>query len=262
MKTETLTAAVENNHFAYLASFRKWPKVQVFDEPELLYLRSKIPFPVFNAHVRLRATHEEARKRIAAAARYAKEAGVPVAWYTGPQTKPTATGELLEKAGFTIRDIAPGMAIAMAELRPLKPHGFEIRQVETDADFAGWRAVFEAGFRVAPEVAAAFVEAYRVIGFAGASPTHHFTASIGGKVAGCATVFMGAGAAGIYNIATLPEHRGRGIGSALTLRALHYGHAKGFRVGVLQASSEGLPMYRSLGFAEACTIGIYVKSPA
>jgi len=262
MTPEILTAAVENNHFAYLASFRKWSQVRVFDEPELLYVRSKIPFPLFNAHARLRASFDEAKKRIAAAVRYAKDVRLPLAWYTGPQTKPAETGALLEKAGFQARDIAPGMAISMAELKPLAPHGFDIRQVASKADFGGWRSVFEAGFKIPSTVGAAFVEAYNAIGFAGASPTHHFTASVGGSVAGCATVFMGAGAAGIYNIATLPAFRGRGIGSALTLQALHYGHAKGFRVGVLQASSEGLPMYRSLGFAERCTIGIYVYTPA
>ena len=261
MNPDVLAAAVENNHFAYLASFRKWSKVRVVEAPELLYLRSKIPFPLFNAHVRLRASFEEAKKRIAAAVRYAKDAGVPLAWYTGPQTKPLETGKLLEKAGFKANDIAPGMAIAMADLKPVRPHGFDIRQVESRGNFEGWQSVFEAGFNVPPAVSGAFVEAYTALGFAGASPTHHFTASVEGKVAGCATVFMGAGAAGIYNIATLPEFRGRGIGSALTLQTLHYGQAKGFRVGVLQASSEGLRMYRGLGFTERCTIGIYAYTP-
>lgn len=261
MTTEVLSAAVENNHFAYLASFRKWSKVRVFDEAELLYLRSQVPFPTFNAHVRLRATHEEAKKRIAAAVRYAKDSRLPVAWYTGPQTKPADAPELLTRAGFKARDIAPGMAIAMAELKPVSAHGFEIKQVASRAELEGWRGVFAAGFKIPSAVADAFVEAYTALGFAAGSPTHHFTASVGGKLAGCATVFMGAGAAGIYNIATLPEYRGRGIGSALTLQALHYGHAKGFRVGVLQASSEGLPMYRSLGFTERCTIGIYAYTP-
>ncbi|HXV73111.1 MAG TPA: GNAT family N-acetyltransferase, partial [Sphingomonadales bacterium] len=252
MKTEALIAAVEDNHFAYLASFRKWNKVRVFDEPELLYLRSKIPFPLFNAHVRLQASHEEAKKRIAAAVRYAKETRLPLAWYTGPKTRPAGAGALLTRAGFEARDIAPGMAIAMAELKPLRAHGFAIRQVESAADFEDWRSVFEKGFRISPEVSRAFVAAYTAMGFTGASPAHHFTASVAGKVAGCASVFMGAGAAGIYNIATLPHYRRRGIGSVLTLQALHYSHAKGFRVGVLQASTEGLPMYRGLGFQEAC----------
>lgn len=257
----TLTAAIENNQFAYLSALGKWDGVRVFDEPDILYLRSLISFPLFNAHMRLRANIEGAKSHIAKAVRYAHERQVSVAWYTGPQTRPAQSATLLEEAGFETLDIAPGMATAMADLPPMRAHKFLIGQVESMEQLKDWQSVFAEGFKVSDAIANALVSAYKAVGFTGSAPLHHFTARFDGKVVGCASVFMGAGAAGIYNIATLPEFRGRGIGSALTLACLHYGYAKGFRVGVLQASSEGLPMYRGLGFVESCTIGIYGYQP-
>jgi hypothetical protein len=56
------------------------------------------------------------------------------------------------------------------------------------------------------------------------------------------------GAVGIFNIATPPEHRGRGYAAAVTARAARDGLDSGDRYAFLQSSSEGLPVYRRLGF--------------
>jgi predicted acetyltransferase len=58
------------------------------------------------------------------------------------------------------------------------------------------------------------------------------------------------GVAGIYWVGTLEEYRRRGIAGALTAAALLEGRRRGLRVGTLQASSLGAPVYRGLGFEE------------
>jgi GNAT superfamily N-acetyltransferase len=56
------------------------------------------------------------------------------------------------------------------------------------------------------------------------------------------------GVAGVYNVATLPSHRGKGAGAAVTAAAAAAGVADGVRVSVLQASEAGEPVYRRMGF--------------
>jgi GNAT superfamily N-acetyltransferase len=53
---------------------------------------------------------------------------------------------------------------------------------------------------------------------------------------------------GVYDIATLPDVRGRGYGAAMTMRVVDDGAAAGCDVASLQASEMGRPLYERLGF--------------
>ena len=58
------------------------------------------------------------------------------------------------------------------------------------------------------------------------------------------------GATGVFNVATPPEHRGRGYGAALTSRAARDGFRVGSRFAFLQSSEIGHSVYQRLGFRD------------
>ena len=62
------------------------------------------------------------------------------------------------------------------------------------------------------------------------------------------------GVAGIWNVGTRPDVRGRGIGRETTLAALRDARAAGHRLSVLGSSPMGLPVYTRIGFVEVCRI--------
>jgi GNAT superfamily N-acetyltransferase len=57
-------------------------------------------------------------------------------------------------------------------------------------------------------------------------------------------------AVGIFNVATPPQHRGRGYGAALTARAAREGFDAGAEFAYLQSSELGHGVYRRLGFRD------------
>jgi hypothetical protein len=71
-----------------------------------------------------------------------------------------------------------------------------------------------------------------------------------GAPAATAMVLLSHSIAGIYWVATLPEYRGRGLGEACTRAATNAAFARGARAVVLQASQQGEPIYKRLGYRE------------
>lgn len=63
--------------------------------------------------------------------------------------------------------------------------------------------------------------------------------------------------AGVQFVATLPEARGQGLGGAMSLAPLLEARQVGYRIGILQSSEMGFPVYRRLGFQQVCQLEHY-----
>jgi GNAT superfamily N-acetyltransferase len=73
--------------------------------------------------------------------------------------------------------------------------------------------------------------------------------------------FLHAGVVGIFAVSTAPTARNRGIGGAVTRRALLYARERRYRVGVLQATAMGYPVYERLGFKTLTTYSCHKLQP-
>jgi GNAT superfamily N-acetyltransferase len=71
-----------------------------------------------------------------------------------------------------------------------------------------------------------------------------------GQALATALALLGEGIAGLYWVGTRPEARGRGLGAAVTAAASRWAFDRGARAVILQASAQGEPVYRRLGFRE------------
>jgi predicted N-acetyltransferase YhbS len=67
--------------------------------------------------------------------------------------------------------------------------------------------------------------------------------------------------AGLANISTVPEWRGRGIGGAVASAALLEARAMGIAVAALSSDDLGVGLYHRLGFRTVCRHLTYVGRP-
>lgn len=136
-----------------------------------------------------------------------------------------------------------------------QPDGLEIICIEDTKRLRQWIHVASISFGLPEE----YEEAWHEL-FAGAvfeQPFWTYLGLLDGKPVATSQLLLSAGVAGIYNVTCLPEARGRGIGAAIVQAPLLDARTIGYRVGILQASDLGYPVYRRLGFEDYGKMSLY-----
>jgi len=98
-------------------------------------------------------------------------------------------------------------------------------------------------------VTEAFADLYTCLGSGtDTAMISYYLGLLNGEAVAASMLMLGAGVAGIYNVATIPEAQRKGFGSAMILAALREARSLGYRVGILHSSEMGHKVYLRLGF--------------
>jgi GNAT superfamily N-acetyltransferase len=253
--------AVEANLFAFFQHLASWPRVRVHDDDRCGWTTSDLPFPLFNSvfHARLDGAADQV---IEARVQDCRGRGAAMLWWTGPSSTPADLGDRLTERGFLLEP-AYGMCADLESPMTEAPTDRDVRidAVEDEATLRTWCRVLCTAFGAPQAFGDAFGEAAAAIGLGPDSVFRHFLARVNGEPAATGSLFLGAGVAGIYDVATIPERRRRGLGAAVTRAAMTAARDCGCRTAILHASSAGAGVYRSLGFVDVCAIGQHVWVP-
>jgi len=189
--------------------------------------------------------------------------GARGSWYVGPSMRPEDLGDRLLKHGFSYGGSEIGMAADLSALPKGVPvlEDLTIERVRGEGDLAAWSWTLARGFGGTPGEAERVCEMYRRLDLGDNGPWRHYLGRLGGEPVATSTLFLRAGVAGIYLVYTAEGVRRRGIGAAMSLAPLLEARKMGYRVGVLEASDMGRPVYRKLGFREYCKSRIYEWHP-
>ena len=178
-------------------------------------------------------------------------------WWLHPGCMDTGWADLLIQSGFELDDRPPGMALDLSRLEETETAvPLQIRPVDDLGSLRLWAEIFIAGYGVPKEGTEPY---FRLLAGAGLDlPARHYLGYLDGQPMGASSLFLSAGVAGIYNVATLPPARGKGLGSHLTRIPLIGARRMGYQVGILQSSEMGYNLYRRLGFNKVCQIEHFV----
>lgn len=157
----------------------------------------------------------------------------------GPKAEPVNLRAQLLCNGFVAMDHnPPGMAIGLNAMNGMRlfPDNLGIERVGDEVGLHEWLSFFPL-FEF--DMFKVLIQSPRVRLYVG---------RIDGEPVGTSMLFLSSGVAGIYQVEVSPEHRRKGIGTAMTLAPIRDARQIGYRIAVLQASTMGEPVYRKIGF--------------
>ncbi len=262
--TEALSRANEDNLASWLPAFSVVGEVKYDNPPGVNRSISQIPMSLFNSIMDTQLEPDKADAAIEMIIADAKARNGPALWWIGPSTLPADMAERLIKYGFNIDEDGPGMAVELSKLNqglPV-PDGLSIRAAVDEPGWLDWCRAITFGFESPPSKVEFAIHAWtELLKRVDLKVTQPYTAYLHGKPVATSLLQLGGGVAGIYAVCTIPEARRKGVGAQVTLYPLLEARRRWYKIGVLQSSEMGYPVYRSLGFQECCRITSYVWRP-
>jgi ribosomal protein S18 acetylase RimI-like enzyme len=234
------------------------PGSEAREEPgRFLQVLTTVPIGFMNPIVSGRLTLDGAGQVIAGATAALRDRGLPGLWWLPPSAGPEDMGDRLEANGWSLQESMPWMARPLDDplAEPGAVAGLVVRRVRSPADQAAWLEVMRSGFGLPDPIARGLDRLSSAAGTDGV--WLRYVAFLDGMPAGSAGLNRAGAVPGLYNVATVPGARRRGVATAVTLAALRDARAGGATMAVLGTTEMGRGIYERLGFRPVGTIDIH-----
>jgi ribosomal protein S18 acetylase RimI-like enzyme len=258
------TAAIEENVAERVRFFSRSAEVRSEVDPQVVWASTGIPYPnpILNLVLCKRFSPSEIHAQVHQVQELAQQPGAPLYWTLNPDMTPADLVEELKAHEWTFVENVWGMAMDLSllpESAPAMPPGLEIGRVSSLQASHHFIRVVANQSVPSPDIQRRWLEFEIGLGFDDSLPWQRYLGCQDGQPVATAAMFFGRRSAGLYHVATLPEARGRGIGSAITYAALKEGVSRGYRLAVLIATPMGINIYRKLGFQTYSTLDLFVR---
>ncbi|MCB0208616.1 MAG: GNAT family N-acetyltransferase [Anaerolineae bacterium] len=256
---------IDTNFAARIAYFGRSPYVDILREKEIMRLRTNISFPhyIFNVVPTANfSSPESAHAHICSVVKDIRARNTTLFWSVGPSTAPIDLGYYLEAHGFEQAITCSGMTIDMGLLNEeaYVPSGFTVERVMSKARLEQFVDVLAENSHMPRSAAADLYKIEASLGYHHYLPRQRYIGIWHGQPVATTTLFFGGDVVGIYHVATVPQARGYGIASAMSLAALQDARRWGHRQATLIATPQGQPVYRRLGFQPRFEYKVYAWS--
>lgn len=238
---ELLGGADRNMWDVWIAVLASGPRPARVERDSLLLLSSGLPVAMFNpAYVT--APLSDPAGAVAQVTDHYAALGAPFA-LTFRDTSSPGMAAACEDAGLIEHWQAPLMVLDPVDAaRPPHPvDGLAIEHLAAE-NLDGYAAVLAAGFD-APRGLVDMLFGRPLLQIDGLTG---FVGLLDGEPVATSAAYVKHGVVGVYNVATMPQHRRKGLAAALTWAAAASDPTK--TTAILQASGDGEPVYQRMGF--------------
>jgi GNAT superfamily N-acetyltransferase len=255
-------ASLERVQAQCFRSLASLPGAKLIETPQLVGVRTHLVPTFFNGVVSFASQPPDARS-VTEVAEFFRGSRPGFRWWIEQPVHASLLPAFAD-AGLVRQFDSAGMAADVREMdldRPL-PRGVTIRRLETRDDLEEWATMLVAGFERPQAERDAWLAGL------GTPQSHeglrweHWLAYERGQPVSATTLLIDGDHAGVYLVVTMPEARGRGIGSSLLRESLRHARDLGVGIAALQATEMGEPVYRSLGFETCSRLDLYALPAA
>jgi len=255
-----ITTNWENYHYCLGGS----PSVELSIGRHLTWLVTDMPDHFMNLVVCTQLPEEGIAELVEQALSHFRDLNIrKLSWLAREGKQATELKQQLIAHGLTFKEsFASEMALDLTLFtsNPPGPAGLTIVPVEDDETLKQWIHVASIGFGVPKDIQDVW---FKFFTYAACTlPFRTYLALLNGEPVATSQLFISAGVAGIYNVTCVPAARGQGIGAAITSTPLLEARMMGYKVGILQASSMGYPVYQKLGFDDFGKLSVYLWEQA
>lgn len=229
--------------------------------PGALFMQTAIPHCLFNSVILTGREPATIDAALDLSANCRNAFGGPVLWRVSVSADSEEVRTRLDQAGLQRGDAHPAMQMDLSGLPAPQPvDGLVIETASGAEGRRNWGQLAIEAFEMEDGLRAAMGACEATIPSELFEDQPRFTGYIDGEPAAVSSLVMTDGVAGIYAVATLPQARKRGIGSAMSLHAMSEGKRRGASLAVLQATDMGRPVYERIGFRSVFDYQAYLHS--
>ena len=159
---------------------------------------------------------------------------------------------------MTLQAMTLDLEALNANIEPVP--GFSVQRVHSSQQLRQFIDILAANSNTPKHIADAWFDMEQSLGTDQIWPRQLFLGFLDEKPIATCSLMIGANVAGLYHVATLPEARGRGIGSAISLAVVQVAQVLGYQKSVLISTPMGANIYRRLGYEPVDDFNLYYWS--
>lgn len=189
---------------------------------------------------------------------YFKNRHLPFAWWVGFENEPTDLEEILKQQGLNNNEAELAMVSELKQSNwPQVASFLVIKKVDSTKLLGDMISVI---CNLVPNEAQPISKVYSMaekLILDEKAPIKFYIGYLDGDPVSTCSIFFTDNIAGIYDIIASPQVRGKGIGSAMTLKAMQVAQEQGCTHCVLTATNDAKFLYEKLGFTALKEMWVY-----
>jgi GNAT superfamily N-acetyltransferase len=247
---QTANRVVEQNSVNYVKFIASLPRFEIREEKDVFWISADAPVFYFNSvfNARLNGNTEQKIETIIEFFRARRDW---FTWHVIPSSQPENLAQLLMARGAELLESIPYMAVDLDVLQRdfSMPSGFRWKAVRTHNELASWTSIY-CHARGYPESAHKLFNIFADLDLTEEFPFQLILGYLGNTPVSTYSVFMDDETAGFYSLTTLPEARGHGIGTAISIAAADLAAERGYQIATLLSEPPSRNICKRLGFVD------------